>query len=1057
MSTELSVIQSLVQSLTKTSKTGEAAMDEAVQASSGGKFSSIQEVIDDFISNVTSQTTYLTMTGKKNWLADYCGIIMDNDDTGAITGADAGSSTQVKTTHTVVDEQGVSSYNSVYPSTADTVIDGVTFSWPYLSSVDDTEKTIVCRLRDNWLPAAMKLVEETYGVSFSEGKTVNVNFESSNNGLLAWVSDSYDVYTGKGVDFSLTINMHYFSGTDLTSEDGDSGTSAGKLDRILAHELTHTMMEMNIPFFSLLPTFFTEGIAEVTHGIDDFRELDLYQVMKESSSTLKSMLDVSKTDLMGSEGYAASYMLLRYYARQCATDYPVLTAADYLPYQFHYTADKMQIFVGGSADYSGTFDLNQYADTVTIFNAAADLNAGGLDIIGTDRSETFYMPYYASSLKPGKGNDIIFGQTNNWGMNYYFGEDDGSDRIVGFDGASEIHFTQGVVDGLSYVNNILYLWSGNTTIMVKDIAKKYSNSDMKVIAIEDAQGEVQNYQLAADGIYIYDTSTGTTGAAITQMDDTAASYYSLDGTKLKLTANFMGTLDLSDYADTVTTVNASAVTADITFAASAQSTTTWLGQGADTVEYGAGSGRDVLRNFDTSKDVIRTKSGSIVTAGTWNGDVYLRYSSSDVLNIMGAVGKSITVDGSKIVVLDHDQENTVSYADDTKFYGSLAHTDTVTIAKSGTYRLWDTSKFSYIDTLDANRASGSVALAGGYGDKTIIGSSYADQLAGTSYDTTIDGGAGNDTIWCKSGRETILFGEGSGRDTVYNFDTSKDAIRTKSGSLAAVSTWNGSVFLRYADDDVLNLVGAIGKSITIDGKKIVALDRDRDNTAAYADDTKFYGSLAHTDTVTIAESGTYHLWDISKYSCIDVLDASHASGSVALAGGYGSTKLIGSSYADQLAGTAYDTTIDGGAGNDTIWCKGGKETILFGQGSGRDVVHGFDGAKDEVRTKSGSTLQKVGLYGGNVYLRFSGQGDVLELEGMAGKTFTLDGKRISVQQKNGTAALLAKEGSPMLASSADKNTLSYLTQVQAVSAPIASLQPAAASFSSAAVTLAAAK
>ena len=82
----------------------------------------------------------------------------------------------------------------------------------------------------------------------------------------------------------------------------------------------------------------------------------------------------------------------------------------------------------------------------------------------------------------------------------------------------------------------------------------------------------------------------------------------------------------------------------------------------------------------------------------------------------------------------------------------LAPADTVTIADSGTYHLWDTSKFSYIDTLDASSASGSVAMAGGYGDKTLIGSSYADKLAGTSYNTTIDGGAGNDTIWCKSGK-----------------------------------------------------------------------------------------------------------------------------------------------------------------------------------------------------------------------------------------------------------------------------------------------------------------
>ena len=206
MSTELSVIQKLVQSLFKTSKKGKAALDEAVRASSGGKFISMQGVIDDFISKVTSQTTNLTMTGKKNWLASTCGIIMDNEDTGAITGADVGSSTQAKTAHTIVDEHGVTSYYSGYPTSA-TVIEGVTFSWPNQSSLNASEQTMVRRLRDTWLPAAMKLVEKTYGVRFPAGKKVEVIFYSSNDNTLA--SAGYR-HNAKGSDFSLNINMNYF-------------------------------------------------------------------------------------------------------------------------------------------------------------------------------------------------------------------------------------------------------------------------------------------------------------------------------------------------------------------------------------------------------------------------------------------------------------------------------------------------------------------------------------------------------------------------------------------------------------------------------------------------------------------------------------------------------------------------------------------------------------------------------------------------------------------------------------------------------------------------------
>ena len=429
--------------------------------------------------------------------------------------------------------------------------------------------------------------------------------------------------------------------------------------------------------------------------------------------------------------------------------------------------------------------------------------------------------------------------------------------------------------------------------------------------------------------------------------------------------------------------------------------------------------------YDASTGEFTPPDGyTLSTTGTWNGNVYLRYASTTagsddlVYTLPGMVGKTFTINGAKTVALDQSQDNTVAYAAGTKFYGSLAHADTVTIADSGTYHLYDTSKFSYIDTLDASSATGSVTLAGGYGPKTIIGSSYADQLAGTSYNTTIDGGAGNDTIWCKSGKETILFGEGSGRDTVYNFDASKDAIKTKSGSLASVGTYGSNVYLRYTSDDVLNVVGAVGKSITLDGSKIVALDQSQDNTVAYAAGTKFYGSLAHADTVTIADSGTYHLYDTSKFSYIDTLDASSATGSVTLAGGYGPKTIIGSSYADTLSGTSYNTTIRGGAGDDTIYCKSGKETIEFGTGDGSDTVIGAD-ASDQLSFYDATSLSDLSFAkdGNNLVISLSAStSDKVTLTDWVAST----SKLATITLKDGTAYTITSDYKVLDASGNDQ-------------------------------------
>ena len=43
------------------------------------------------------------------------------------------------------------------------------------------------------------------------------------------------------------------------------------LDRILAHEMTHAVMVINVDDFDNLPQFISEGTAELTHGIVDNR------------------------------------------------------------------------------------------------------------------------------------------------------------------------------------------------------------------------------------------------------------------------------------------------------------------------------------------------------------------------------------------------------------------------------------------------------------------------------------------------------------------------------------------------------------------------------------------------------------------------------------------------------------------------------------------------------------------------------------------------------------------------------------------------------------------
>ena len=107
-------MKAFMKSLDETELSGRAALDEAVKASSN--FSSYQEVINKFAKDREA--------AGDNWnrfLVEKCGIILDNKDTGAITGSDAGGATS-KGTEDIIPAKG----NAKYPKGTSFTVDGLT-------------------------------------------------------------------------------------------------------------------------------------------------------------------------------------------------------------------------------------------------------------------------------------------------------------------------------------------------------------------------------------------------------------------------------------------------------------------------------------------------------------------------------------------------------------------------------------------------------------------------------------------------------------------------------------------------------------------------------------------------------------------------------------------------------------------------------------------------------------------------------------------------------------------------------------------------------------------
>lgn len=311
--TAVEVAQSMMTSLNETTLSGTDALDAAINSASNGKFSTTNALVNQFMSDLDTSSSYT------DFLETYCGIILNNEDTGAITGSDAGGDT-VKTAESIVPEQvAVTSWGL---PTSDTTIDGLTIHWPSTDALTPAEEHILKGLNSDWIEQSLKLVKESYGIDFNEDgatvKDITVTFENdSNNNRLAAVGHSYDS-NGKATSLTLIVNMHYYNNINTSSEDGASTSTSVYLDRTLAHEFTHAVMAANINNFNALPKYLKEGTAELVHGIDDLRLGVMQNLLTTNKSTLEDIL-TGTIDGDSEDPYAAGYMFLRYLAKQGQT------------------------------------------------------------------------------------------------------------------------------------------------------------------------------------------------------------------------------------------------------------------------------------------------------------------------------------------------------------------------------------------------------------------------------------------------------------------------------------------------------------------------------------------------------------------------------------------------------------------------------------------------------------------------------------------------------------------------------------------------------------------
>jgi flagellin len=180
---------------------------------------------------------------------------------------------------------------------------------------DSSQLAVIDGLKSGWLSSAEQMIREYYGIQAS-GDAINIDltgFTDGAGGTLALVSTQFAA-DGTGTNITLRVDMADFATPNLPN----GGNAPLYADRIIAHEMTHAVMDATMNVKSLFDNnqqFFLEGTAELIHGGDERLANDIAFHGGGSGGIAAIVAKVADwgTSWDGtSESYSAGYAGMRY-------------------------------------------------------------------------------------------------------------------------------------------------------------------------------------------------------------------------------------------------------------------------------------------------------------------------------------------------------------------------------------------------------------------------------------------------------------------------------------------------------------------------------------------------------------------------------------------------------------------------------------------------------------------------------------------------------------------------------------------------------------------------
>ena len=638
-----------------------------------------------------------------------------------------------------------------------------------------------------------------------------------------------------------------------------------------------------------------------------------------------------------------------------------------------YSKDSFKIADYG-ADYTGvkTIDASAVQHDMSI---TGNDKANG--IVGTEEDDYIDGGKGKDTILGGDGNDTLVGGKGNDNLTggagknvFVYNNGDGDDVITDYKHGDIIKINSGTISSTAVLNGNDYVFTtGNGSITVK-------NSKNKYIQVVDANNKGWTYvsgKVTLNKKYrddSFDVSIFNDFAGVAKTIDASAVTHDMSIIANKQANRIVGTEE-DDYID-------GGAGKDTILGGDGNDTiiggkgndSLSGGEGKNVFVYNDGDGNDVITDFKQG-DVIQIASGKVPTVAALDGKDYVFTIGKGTITVKNAKDKYIKLVDAK--------DNAIWYPEVPDEVGYTYSKSKVTINKKYIKDTFDVAEFDdfagSVETIDAAKVPHEL---------TIIGNKKANRITGTEEDDYIDGGAGKDTLIGGDGNDTLVGGKGNdslkggdgddvfvytngdGNDVITDF-TNDDSIVINKDTVTKYAKSGKNMVLTLASKGKLTITGGADKVIHYadsEGDSIIGqvVTYNKKGTAATL--TEYY------------DSDSYAPSDYSDYASLATIDASAVNHAL---------NITGNKKANKITGTEEDDYIDGGKGADTLLGGKGKDTLTGGAGD--DILTGGKG-NDSLAGGSGDDIFVYTKGDGNDVIADYAEGDKISIKSDTVKNFT---------------------------------------------------------------------